>query len=327
MNVAKILKRRKKDWSELDALTAQFQSRRKSRLEPKELMRFAALYRSACADLALAQAYRLPEATIQFLHQLIARAHNVLYRSDRFRISTWARTLYVDIPRRILRDPCVWIALGLFWGLFLGTMTAAVVRPAFAHEVVGAVHLAELESMYAEPLSGRQREAGERSFMAGFYVWNNAGIGLQCFSAGIFLGIGSLVVMGQNALVLGTSFGFMARSEHAANFFEFVTAHGPLELTAIAFSAAAGLRMGWSIVDTGGYSRMESLRRQAPQSLELAVLAVVMFCLAAFVEAYISPSPLSYSFKAGVAIVTAMLIVAYVFVLGWRRPSEATNAT
>ena len=67
--------------------------------------------------------------------------------------------------------------------------------------------------------------------------------------------------------MLGTVFGHMARGPHAANFFTFVTAHGPFELTAIVFSGAAGLRLGYGLIDTQGQTRLASLRREAARAL------------------------------------------------------------
>ena len=76
--------------------------------------------------------------------------------------------------------------------------------------------------------------------MAGFYIQHNASIGLQCFAWGLFFGLGSLYELLSNGIILGTVFGHMARGPHAANFFTFVTAHGPFELTAIVFSGRPG---------------------------------------------------------------------------------------
>ncbi len=71
--------------------------------------RFSALYRAACADLALADAYQLPAETVRYLHQLVGRAHKQLYRSRSFNMSTWLtqlfdRCLHQDHEFERLRD-------------------------------------------------------------------------------------------------------------------------------------------------------------------------------------------------------------------------------
>ena len=138
--------------------------------------------------------------------------------------------------------------------------------------------------------------------MAGFYIQHNTTIGLQCYAWGILFGIGSLYQLFTNALIFGTLFGYMLTQPHGANFFEFVTAHSAFELTAIIVSSAAGMRLGWGLIDTQGQSRISSLRREAVNSLPAVGVAVVLFVLAALVEGYVSASSLPYWAKASVAI-------------------------
>jgi uncharacterized membrane protein SpoIIM required for sporulation len=135
----------------------------------------------------------------------------------------------------------------------------------------------------------------------------------------MLLGIGGLYVTIFNAAMLGVMFGFMAKSPHAANFFQFVTAHGPFELTAIVLCAAAGMRLGFSLVDTRGLTRIDSLRRAAQESMSTAWAAVVLFVLAATIEAFLSPSLAPYAIKAGVAILSSVLLLFYFVVLGYPR--------
>ena len=77
-----------------------------------------------------------------------------------------------------------------------------------------------------------------------------------------------------------------------------MTAHSSFELTAIIVSAAAGLRLGWGLIDTQGQSRVSSLRREAANALPAVGAAVVLFVLAAFVEGYVSASSVPYWAKA-----------------------------
>jgi len=156
--------------------------------------------------------------------------------------------------------------------------------------------------------------------MAGFYIFNNIGIGLRCFAFGLAFGVGGLFVTLFNASYLGAVFGHMLSTPQRGNFLEFVTAHGPFELTAIVFSAAAGMRLGFSLVQTGGLTRSASLRRAAQESMPTMGAAMILFALAALIEAFLSPSAAPYEIKAAVAGVSAVLLAFYVLVLGraWR---------
>lgn len=327
MKVSELLSSRRQNWQQLDQLCSQLENRRKRRLGAPAMTRFAALYRATCADLALAESYQLPPNTVQYLHQLVGRAHNQLYPSRTFNLGAWRHELLQGVPQRLFNDPCVWLAFVLFWGMFLLSMFLAAemqlpggMRPPvrnYAEMLIGEETLEQYQDNFSEPLTGRDPNAS--AMMAGFYIFHNTGIGLKCFAGGLVFGIGGVLVTMFNAAYLGAVFGFMLRVPERDNFFQFVTAHGPFELTAIVLSAAAGLRLGFSIIDTGGRSRIEALRHGLRQAMPTVGTAIVLFLLAAFIEAFISPSALPYNVKAGVAVLCSGLLIFYFVMLGWPR--------
>jgi len=319
MKVSDLLKARQANWQELEELCSRLGGSSRRKLDAPTVTRFAALYRSACADLALADAYQLPPATIHYLHRLVGRAHNQLYRSRTFNFSTWARQLMFDVPQRLFSDNSLRLAFCIFWGMFLLSGFMAYTSPGFSQLVMGEDAIMMLEEMYSEPVQGRAPWISTP--MAGFYIRNNTAIGLQCFAFGLFFGVGGLFVTATNAIFLGAAFGHMATVPQADNFFHFVTAHGPFELTAVVLSAAAGMKMGFSLIDTGGLRRTAALRRAGHEAMPTMGAAMVMFLLAAMIEAFVSPSAAPYWVKAAVAVLSAGLLVVYFVVLGYPRGS------
>jgi uncharacterized membrane protein SpoIIM required for sporulation len=326
MNIAKLLEKRQLQWRELEQLCSQMETRGRTQSGGAVgISRFATLYRSACADLALATAYQLPPTTVAYLHRLVGRSHNQLYRSTRSSYAEWFDIIFRQAPQQIFADPCVRIAALLFFGLFTLSMVMAqnsVAFPAFADTILGEAQIEMMEESFNEPLD---RSMDHYIMMSGFYIQHNTSIGLQCFAAGIII-LPAIVTLSYNAVVLGASFGYMARPDVASgeNFFQFVTAHGPFELTAIALSAAAGLRMGLGLFMTSGYRRIDSLKLSARKAVPIVAASVMLFVLAAFTEGFISPSPLPYVFKALWAIMSSGLLMFYFVVLGF--PRELDNA-
>ena len=319
MNVAKLLEQRRTQWAELEKLCADLEVRGKASAGGAlAISRFASLYRSACADLALASAYQLPPTTVSYLHRLVARAHNQLYRSTRSKVSHWVEIIFHDAPKAIFADPCVRIATIVFFGLFSLAMIAGYNEsrfPGFAETVLGQGQIDGMESSFEQPLNASM---DHYVTMSGFYIQHNTSIGLQCFAFGILL-IPSLLILCYNAVVLGASFGYMARADSVGgdNFYQFVTAHGPFELTAIALSAGAGMSMGLGWFKTNGLRRVDSVKLSAKRAVPIMAAAAVMFILAAFTEGFISPSPLPYTFKAMWAIMSSGLLMFYFVVLGF----------
>lgn len=326
MKVADLLESRRENWRELERSCMLLESRRAKTLGPAIIERFGKLYRAVCADLALADAYQLPPNTVHYLHQLVGRAHNQLYPSRRFQLESWVRELLFGVPQRLFRDNALRLAFVLFWGTFLAAMVSAYLSRDFANAIVTKEGLQQCEEMYDKPLAERHEDASgfmqERNLMAGFYVQHNSSIGLKCFAMGLLLGIGGLFETMVNAVQLGTIFGHMATVPQRVNFFQFVTAHGPFELTAIVLAAAAGMRLGFSVIETRGWTRAASLKTAAREAVPSVCASILLFCLAALIEGYISPSALPYSIKASVAGLSTCLLLFYFVILGYPRADD-----
>ncbi len=321
MKVSELLEIRRKQWKELEQLCDTIENRGRTHVTSNSISRFASLYRAACADLALADENRLPQHTINYLHQLVGRAHNQLYRSRRFDYDTWRRTMFEDVPRCIFSDRCVQVVFMLFWGAFLLSAILAAsgtLWPDYATSVLSEAQIEQFEQNFGQPLGSRPGEVN--AGMALYYIYHNTGIGLMCFASGILV-IPGLIITLFNAVTLGAVFGYMARPDVAQSdtFFEFVTAHGPYELTAIVLSAGAGLRLGLAWMKTDGMTRYSSLQKTAKEAMPLMSAAVVLFFLAALIEGFVSPSSAPYWFKALIAVISSGTLMFYFIFLGYPR--------
>ena len=327
MKVAELVEQRRQNWQELEQLCDLVQRSRKRKLGAARVTRFATLYRAACADLALADSYQLPPNTVQYLHRLVGRAHNQLYRSRDFNYGKWSDMLLVEAPQRIFNDRCVQLAFCMFWGGFILSAVLAYSKdiwPDYAQQMLTQSNIDQMETMFADPINGRNPQA---SFaMAGFYIQHNTSIGLKCFAGGVLVLPGLFITI-FNAVFLGASFGYMARPDvvEGANFFHFVTAHGPFELTAIVLSSGAGLRIGCAWLYTDGLTRIASLQKKGREAIPIMGAAIVMFILAAMIEGFLSPSAAPYWLKATVAVFSSGMLTFYFVVLGL--PREVFRAT
>jgi uncharacterized membrane protein SpoIIM required for sporulation len=213
----------------------------------------------------------------------------------------------------------------VFWGFFILSAWLAYEKkmwPEFGEQVLGEEQIQTLETSFSHSMDGTLRSGEDNVAMAGMYVWQNPSIGFRCFAYGLLVVPGLFLTM-SNAITLGASFGYMARPEvmdgSGKNFFNFVTAHGPFELTAIVLSAGAGLRLGMAWIMPGEYSRFSSLMRTGKEMMPVAMAAMLMFFCAAMIEGFLSPSGAPYWVKAGVAILSSGMLAFYFVVLGFPR--------
>ena len=278
---------REQDWKELDALL------------PAEaplhgaggpaIARVAALYRALSADVVACRGARYTPDLALYLDGLAARAHDALYSASAFRSGGLWALVARDFPRAV-RNNARFLALAaalLFLPWAIG-QAGAMLTPTFATSVLPRGTLDAMAKSYGEGFSGG-RAAGEATGMAGFYVYNNVGIAFRCFATGIFFGLGSIFFLVYNGLVMGTVTGYVLSAGHGS-ILTFMCGHAPFELTAILISGAAGIQMGYSLVATGGETRLGSLRAASPGVVRQVLGAALMLAIAAIIEGFWSPS-------------------------------------
>ena len=111
----------------------------------------------------LAESFDLPGDTVAYLHALVGRAHNAVYRVKGFRLADFTEAIFVTAPRQLRSDPTLRISAGVFYGLFLLFALRAAGRPGFAAKIVGEEQLAVMEEMYDHPFSDRSDNEPKRS--------------------------------------------------------------------------------------------------------------------------------------------------------------------
>jgi len=122
--------------------------------------------------------------------------------------------------------------------------------------------------------------------MFGFYISNNISVSFRTFASGILFGVGSIFFLVFNGLLMGAVAGHLTNAEFTQTFFSFVVGHGSFELTAIAISGAAGLKLGYSLLAPGNLMRKESLMRASKVAIQLVYGVIIMLVIAAFIEAF-----------------------------------------
>lgn len=321
------LMRRRLQWHQLEQLLDELSNRRIRGARGEALIELSNLYRSACADLAMADQYRLSPETVTYLHGLVGRAHNRIYRSGRFQYDRWLDLVFRQAPQLIFKDRCVHVCAILFFGLFSFSAFVSwdqTTFPGVAERILGADQIEQIESMYSTIDFTDPSSSGARLEMVGFYIQHNTGIGLKCFAKGPLI-VPGLWETAYNATVLGSLFGYMARPDSGGgdNLLHFVTAHGAFELTAIALAAAAGLRIGMGWIFTNGLTRIASLRTQAVAAVPIMAASGVLFFLAALTEGLLSPTSIPYFFKALFGMLSSAALMFYFVILGY--PSERSH--
>ncbi len=273
------------------------------------------LYRRACHQLAIAKHRRYSSQLIARLNQIVLKGHHRLYQySPRFQ-TRWLRFFAYDFPRSIRSNiKYVWAAVALFYLPLFILGFACYLNGDLIYSAVDPEFVAQFEQMYNEDAEkfGRERASDTDWLMFGHYIQNNIGIAFRTFAGGILFGIGSIFFLIYNGLFIGAIAGYVAQIGYGQTFFSFVIGHGAFELTAIVFSGAAGLKLGFSLVDPGEYRRLVALKLAAKEAIVIVYGATLMLIIAAVLEAFWSSSSIvPVDVKFAVGAVFWLLVIWY----------------
>ena len=267
-------------------------------------------YRTLCADLARAQALDLGPDVMHYLDDLAGRAHNRLYGLRSKTTGGIIRGLLERFPRTLRREWRFFLVANIcFYFPFIVGIVGPLISSEFAGLVLPEAMLGQMEAMYADDI---QRSGfGEDVAMVGFYVMNNVGIAFRCFATGALAGLGSVVTLIYQGLVLGTMEGHLWSVGLGWNLTAFTAGHTAWELTGIVIAGMAGMRMGWALIVTNGHSRIQSLKDAGPIIYDLVLGATAMLFIAAAVEGLWSASPAPASLKIAFGLVGVVVVFVW----------------
>jgi uncharacterized membrane protein SpoIIM required for sporulation len=246
-------------------------------------------FRELTQDLNTARAHGFDPALIERLNRMVLEGYQRLY--DRRNCSLAPLLVFIThtFPRAVRAG---WRGIGaaclVFYGLALFFALLCIRFPDMAYQVLPGSQAEALEEMY-NPQSSHfliPREAAGDADMFGFYIYNNISIAFRTFAGGILGGVGSLFFLAYNAMTLGAAAGHIINMGFGETFFSFIIGHSSFELTAIIFSAQAGLLLGYRFFVTAGLSRGASVRRAGRESLPIIAGAALLLVIAAAVEAF-----------------------------------------
>ncbi len=319
MNLERFLRERQGLWSELERLCDRA-GRRPERLGPQGVRRLGTLYRSAAADLSIARRRFPADPVRRRLEELVGRARSLVYGTQARRGSLvgFFTTTYW---RRIRERPVPLVVAAV---LLLGPALLAALWASSDPGAASGLLPGSLESVSRPRPEGADLglSAEAKAAFSTFIFTNNIRVTFLAFAGGIVAGIGTAYVLAFNGLLLGVITGLAVGAGNGGVFLELVAPHGVLELSCIVVGAAAGMRLGWALVDPGHRPRGDALVDEGRRAVEIVLGTVPWLVGAGLVEGFVTPS--GYGLAPALTVGFGLAAVFWILV-AWRGTPEPSE--
>ena len=311
---------RRPSWDELDALLAAAKGR-PDRIGAQRMRRLGSLYRTAAADLAVARRQFPAEPTVPALEDLVGRAHTVVYGAA-VRRETAIGFLTQGYWRRVRERPALLAVAALL--LFVPALAGGLWAwhdPGTAGALVPST--SEAVARPRPEGSNLGLSTGERaSFSAGIFT-NNIRVTFGAVAGGMAFGLITAGVLIFNGVLIGVVAGLGIAAGNGSVLVELIVPHGVLELSCIVVAGAAGLRIGWALVDPGRRPRAQALVTEARAAVELVLGTAVWLVVAGLTEGLVTPLGIG----PGPAVAVGFGLGALYWILVWRLGSPRPAVT
>lgn len=255
----------------------------------KEEVEFVEGFRALGRDLALARSTVPDTELTRYLGSLSMRCREEIYARPGSIWRSLRQTAVQGVPgvvrelRSVIINTILLFLLSVFCGWWLVSSFPELISLFASQKMIDTVQSGEL---WTDDLLNILPS----SVLAFSIITNNVVVTLTAFVLGVFYGLGTFYIIAMNGLMLGGIFAFTGRYGLDQRLFEFIVAHGVVELSVICLAGAAGLSLGEALMRPGERNRMEAFRDAVSRAGSLLVVAIPFLVGAGVIEGYISPN-------------------------------------
>jgi uncharacterized membrane protein SpoIIM required for sporulation len=302
------LEKREPYWKRLEQIVERSGQRDVSALPYQELQELALLYRQVAADLARVREDPSTRRISEYLNQLLAKAHNLIYmgrRSSSRGVVAFYRSVFPAVFRKNLNYAA--FAAALFAAGAAAGFLVSLADPSFQRFFLGPAmsNTIDHREMWTHSI------VAVKPLAASGILTNNLTVAFATFAFGITAGVGTIYLLLTNGLLMGVISAACWHAGMSLQLWEFVAPHGVLELPAIFIAGGAGFLIARGLLFPGSLPRRDALVFYGGQGVKLVLGIIPVLVVAGTVEGFISPSPFPAAVKFFVSAILAILFFVY----------------
>lgn len=240
-------------------------------------------------DLSYARTFYPNRSVRLYLNSVVRLLFNDINRSHRNGLAGFRKFWTHDLPMTMYgARRAMLISLLVFIATFTLGVITSIHDKGFAESILSSdyVNMTNENIKKGDPLAVYKSQTEMMTFLP--ILYNNLKVDLLTFFSGIFMAIGSLVIMVSNGVMVGVfQYYFIERDLFWESFLTIWT-HGALEIPTIILSGGAGLTLGSGLLFPGTYSRLRAFRLSGMNGLKIIAGVMPVTFIAAFIEGFIT---------------------------------------
>ena len=333
VNLERFIAEERPRWARLDALLRAMADDPWRQLPLGEARELELLYQRAAADLARLATFAVEPEARHYLEGLVARGHAEIHGAKaeegrRFRPWSWLARTFPQAWRRRAS------AFGFAFALMIAGSGFGALAISFDPAAKDALMpFSHLRVTPTERVAREEREQGKglvdrKARFSGQLMTHNTRVTLTAVALGMTWGIGTLVLMFSNGVMLGAVALDYILGGQAKFLLGWLLPHGVIELPAMLVGGQAGFVLAGALLGRGQREYLGArLRAVAPDVVTLCFGAALMLVWAGVVEAFLSQyhePVLPYGVKIAFGLIELGALGWY-WAMSGRNPGKGTD--
>lgn len=307
-------------WDELETVLGKLDSSPEQPMTLPEVQRLHYLYERCSADLANLHTFSTEPQLRALLESLVARAYGEIHETRPPLRLRWKLAVY-SFPRAFRRHRGAFrlavgiTILGVAFGWFAvrqDPQSKAVLMP------FPGLMVSPKDRVAMEEKTKLDRLSGVKATFSAELMTHNIQVAVLTMASGITWGIGTLILLFYNGVILGAVGADYVGAGQSTFLFGWLLPHGSVEIPAILLGGQAGLILAGALVGWGsGLPRVARLRAVAGDLFTIVAGAACLLVWAGLVEAFVSQyhqPVLPYGLKIAFGACELVALAAF---LGW----------
>lgn len=282
-------------------------------ISPSELSK---LYVELTEDLNYAQTFYSNSETLAYLNELSVGIHQKIYKTKKESKNRIYQFYAKEFPLFFYKHrPTLLLAFLLFLGFSAIGAYSASADDGFVRLILGDAYVnATIENIQKGDSMAVYKKANQTDMFLGITL-NNIKVALFAFVSGILAGLGTIYIVLQNAIMLGSFQYFFYEQGLLWESARTIWIHGTIEISVIIVAACAGLVMGKSLLFPKTYTRLQSFSQGVKAGLKIVISTVPFFILAGFLEGFVTRLTGMPDWLAILIITSSLFLILYYYVI------------